>query len=142
MDESQGGLTTDVVICGIEDTCCDGGLVTLADEARHIGLYHHILLGYRLAFQQSVIHILRMGKTHEAPGGETLRQCEFQSYPTFCIRRQLRIEESGFIEVLSNLHLWLRLVNRYRCTHDIHSSNAPLQSLFVTRVDTRGSTLH
>ena len=139
IDESQGGFAADVPLTDIEDTGRDGGLVTLADEARHIGLYHHFLLGYGTAFDCTIIHIFRMGKTHETPSSETLRQRELQGYPTLCIRCQLGIEEGGLVEVLTDLQ------GRLRCLlirmDEIQSSNTSLQGLLDTRVHTRDSVL-
>ena len=48
-----------------------------------------------------------MGQSHEAPGGETLWQRELHSHMTILVRRQLGIEEGGFVQVLAHLHLRL-----------------------------------
>ena len=97
------------MVTGVEDAGSDGSLVAFTDEARHIRLYHHVLLGHGLAIEHTVAHILRVGQPHEAPGSETLRQRELQGYRTLCIRRQLGIEEGGLVEVLAHLHLHLLL---------------------------------
>ena len=51
-----------------------------------------------------------MGQSHKAPGGETLRQRELHHYPALLVSRQLRIEESGLVQVLTHLHLFLLLL--------------------------------
>ena len=48
IDEFQTSLTCEGLLCSTEDTGGDGGLVAIAQETRHVGLYHHILLGHGL----------------------------------------------------------------------------------------------
>ena len=46
--------TADAMVSGVKQTGRNGGIVTLTDEARHIRLYHDILLGNGLAVDVSV----------------------------------------------------------------------------------------
>ena len=48
-----------------------------------------------------------MSQSHKAPGSETLRQRELHHYPALLVGRQLGIEESGLVEVLAHLYLFL-----------------------------------
>ena len=105
VDEPEPGLALHSLLACVEDAGRDGGLVALADEARHVGLYHHVLLGHGLALQVAVAHILRMRQAHEAPGGQALRQGELQADDTVLVGRQLRVEECCLVEVLAQLHL-------------------------------------
>ena len=68
----QHSLTRKGFLTGVEHAGCDGSLITVAQEAWHVWLYHHILLGDGLIVDIAVEHILRVGDTHEAPGGQTL----------------------------------------------------------------------
>ena len=50
-----------------------------------------------------------MGQSHEAPGGEALRQRELQAHTTCLVSHELRIEEGCFLQVLPSLGLLHRL---------------------------------
>ena len=105
IQQSQTGLAADSMIARIEDTGREHGLIAFADEARHIGLYHHILLCHSLTFEQTVAHIRCMSESHKAPGGQTLRQRKLQGDNPRGVCRQLGIEEGRLVEVLADLYL-------------------------------------
>ena len=104
--QSEKGLTIQCFFSCIEDLCSDYRLITLANESGHVGLDHQILLRHSLPIEVAMTHILSMGKAHEAPGSETLRQCELQGHSACGVCRQLRIEESRLVEVLADLYLF------------------------------------
>ena len=61
VEESEYGRPCEVFLTGIEDTGGDRGHIAFAQEARHVGLNHHILLGHRQSLDGAVAQILRMG---------------------------------------------------------------------------------
>ena len=89
------------MVAGIEDAGGDDGLVALTDEAGHVGLYHHVLLGYCLAAEHAMTQIGGVGQSHEAPGGKALGQGELQGNHAVGICHQLWIEEGRLVEVLT-----------------------------------------
>ena len=97
--------TADAMVSGVKQTSRNGGIVTLTDEARHIGLYHDILLGNSLAVDVTVQHIGSIGNTHEAPCRQTLREGERQRDMAVTIRFQSRIAEGRLVEILAELYL-------------------------------------
>ncbi len=105
IDEFQRGLARERLLAGVEDAGGDLTLVTVAEEARHVGLDHHILLGDGLTLDAAVTHILGMGQTHQSPGSQTLGEGKLQRDMTFAVGGQLGIEEGGLVEVLAHLHL-------------------------------------
>ena len=91
------------MVGGVEQAGRNLGLVTLTDEAWHIGLYHHVFLGNGLAINVAIEHISSIGNTHKAPCGQTFRECERQGNATIAIGLHIRIAESCLVEVLTNL---------------------------------------
>ena len=67
-------LTTNSMISGIKQASTYLRLITHTDKARHIGLYHHILLCDSLTIDIAIHHILGVGNTHKAPSSQALRQ--------------------------------------------------------------------
>ena len=103
VDELQGSLSADGLLAGIDDARGDLCLVAHTDKARHVGLHHHIFLGYALTLDVAIVHIGGVGNTHKAPGGQTLWQRELQRHPTIAISRQHGIAESSLLQVLTEL---------------------------------------
>ena len=104
----------------IEDTCHELGLVTPAEESRHVRLNHHFLLGHGLALNEPVVHVLRGGNAHEAPRGEALGQRELNGNAPLCVGGQSRIEEGRLVQVLAHLHslavvLWFIFAGNVFC---------------------------
>ena len=72
VDEFQDSLATEILLASVEDTGGNGALVIGTQEARHVGLDHHIFLGHGLALNHTIVHIPRMSQAHKTPGSETL----------------------------------------------------------------------
>ena len=97
--------TADAMVSGVKQTGRNGGIVTLTDEARHIGLYHDILLGNGLAVDVTVQHIGSIGNTHKVPGGQAFRECERQGNVAVAISLQGGVAEGSLVEILTELYL-------------------------------------
>ena len=100
----QHSRTTLWLFADIKDTGRQLGLVAHTDEARHIGLQHHIFLSHRLTTQCSRMDIGGMCYTHKAPGGKTLRQREFQDNLSVLICLKCGVEESCLLHIFTQLH--------------------------------------
>ena len=105
IEQTQAGLTREAFLSQTMDAGSHHRLVTITQEARHVGLDHHLLLGNGRSLDAAVRHILRMSHTEETPGGETFGQRELNGYATLFIGGELGIEEGGLVEVLAYLHL-------------------------------------
>ena len=105
IEQEQARLAIGSLVGSVEDARRDGCLIAHADEARHIGLYHHVLLGHGLAIEQAVHHVLRMCQAHEAPCGKALGQCELHLHTAATVGLQLGEEEGRLLQVLPDLHL-------------------------------------
>ena len=68
-------------------------IVALTDEAGHIGLHHHILLGHSLTLDTAIQHLLRIGNTHKAPCRQTLGEGKRHHHLTLFVSRQRGIAE-------------------------------------------------
>ena len=104
----------------VKDTSRDGSLVALTDKARHIGLYHHFLLGNRLTIKHSTTKINGMRQAHKTPRCQTLWQRELQGYATSTVGNELWIEECCLLQILAYLYAFgFRLLFRV-CTFQTH----------------------
>ena len=106
----QAGSTIGCFFACIEDAGRNLRLVTHADEARHVGLYHDVLLGHRLALDAAIEHLGGVGNAHEAPGGQALRQRELQHHLPFFVSSQGGVAEGCLLQVLAQLHVLLFLL--------------------------------
>ena len=73
------------MVGGVEQTgsyCC---LVALTDEARHVGLHHHIFLCDGLAIDVAIEHVHGIGNTHKAPCRQTLGKGKRQRDATIVV---------------------------------------------------------
>ena len=91
------------MVGGVDDTRAQGGHITFTDEARHVGLYHHILLGNGLRLGNGIIHLRIVSQSDEAPGSDTLGKREAKRDVSLRIRLHSRIEEGRLVEVLTDL---------------------------------------
>ena len=114
VDELQTGRATDCFLAGVEDACRNLRLVTHADEARHVGLYHHVLLGHGLAANAAIEHLGGVGNAHKAPRGQTLGQRELQRHLAFLVSGQGGVAEGCLLQVLAQLHFLFSLL-LFRC---------------------------
>ena len=105
----QLGNTADSALGGVEDAGGQTGLVAHTQEAGHVGLYHHVLLGNGLIRYTAVTHAWGVGNSHEAPSGQTLGQRELQRYLTLLVGHQHGIAEGSLVQILAQLHLFLWL---------------------------------
>ena len=104
----------------VKDTSRDASLVALTDKARHIRLYHHILLGNRLTIKHSTTKVNGMGQTHETPRRQTLGQRELHGYTASAVGNELWIEECCLLQILAYLYAFgFRLLFRV-CTFQTH----------------------
>ena len=105
IEQTQTGRAREILLCQTMDAGSNHCLVTIAQEAWHVGLDHHFLLSNGRSLDAAIRHILRMGHTKETPGGETFGQRELNGDATMLIGSELGIEEGGLVEVLAYLHL-------------------------------------
>ena len=92
------------MVSGVKQTGRNGGLVTLADEAWHVGLYHYVLLGNSFTIKVAIEHVGSIGYTHKAPCRQTLRKGELQRSVAVLVSDNVGIAERCFVEVFANLN--------------------------------------
>ena len=61
---------------GVAEAGGEHAFVSLAQEAGHVGLYHHVLACHYLSAYHAVTHVLVMGDAHHAPCSDALGQGE------------------------------------------------------------------
>ena len=104
VQQAQHGRAADAVVSNVEDACRELCLVALAQESRHVGLHHDLLLCHGFAFYVAVLHVLRGGYAHESPCGEALGQGELNGNAPVGVGCQCGVEEGRFVQVLAHLH--------------------------------------
>ena len=105
--QSKDGCSAHSMFRGVDDAGRYLCLITHTDEARHVGLYHHVFLGHGLALDAATEHVGSMGYAHEAPCSQTFGQCEFQCDAPLAVGLQCGIAESGLLQVLAQLYVAL-----------------------------------
>ena len=78
------------------------GHIPLAQESRHIGLHHDLLLRHHPFVEQSVIDHPVVSQALQIPGGDTVGQGEIQRHGSQAVGHQIREEESRLIKILSH----------------------------------------
>ena len=69
-------LAFQFLLRGVANAGGEHALVSLAQEAGHVGLYHHVLACHYLSAYHAVTHVLVMGDAHHAPCSDALGQGE------------------------------------------------------------------
>ena len=76
IEQLHRGGAAERLVAHVHHAGADGTLIVLAQESRHVGLYHQVFLGHGLVAHLAEHHVLGMGHTEETPGGEALGQGE------------------------------------------------------------------
>ena len=101
---------------GVAEAGGEHAFVSLAQEAGHVGLYHHVLACHDLSIYHAVTHVLVMGDAHHAPCSDALGQGEAQGDMALAVCFQVGIEEGSLLQVLPQLGIVARGFFRFRPT--------------------------
>ena len=103
IEELQPYLTLQQAVGEVGDLAADGGMITLPEEARHVGCHHQLLLRECECFSLSTPQLPVVCQQAETPAGVALRHGESDLCLPFPVGTQLRIEEGGLAEIAPHL---------------------------------------
>ena len=102
VDKLHGQLAVLCFFGGVRNSTTKLRMISGPHEAWHVGHHHQCLLRNGFIFMKAIVHRFVMRKAHKLPSRYTFRERKAKTYMALVVRFQSRIEESRFVEILSD----------------------------------------